>query len=257
MFCQNCGKELLEESKFCLNCGTKVLSTEDGNTDTESNISKGDKQKGQEQGGTIGAVRVEMNGIKITPQKIKPIIISTVVIVITILVVFLIYRNVSKNTYTTNLGHITRKMLDGAVIAEELTDITRAVWYNTIYEKSSSKTDKYTKTKKTGYYGDWYDFNSDFNASLRLLSQDPDIISQKSDLKKIREEVNELMKSLKNPPKELQNSYNDLDKLYRVFTLYTELAINPSGTLNSFTSKANDYSSEFLENYNILKIYIK
>ena len=56
MFCANCGKELLEKSKFCLYCGTKVLSTENGNTDTKSNISKGDKQKGQEQGGTIGTV---------------------------------------------------------------------------------------------------------------------------------------------------------------------------------------------------------
>jgi uncharacterized membrane protein len=43
MFCQNCGKELLEESKFCLNCGTKV-GTVDSNADMKNNISKGYKQ---------------------------------------------------------------------------------------------------------------------------------------------------------------------------------------------------------------------
>ena len=228
--CPECQKEISDKVKVCPQCGYPLVS-EPNNENTQ---------------------RVEVTNIKISSQKIKPIVIGTIVTVIVIVIAFLIYKNISKNTYITNLGNITQKMLEGGVIAEELTDLTRAVWRNTIYKDHNSRTDKYTI--KEGYT---YVFNDDFNTSLQRLAYDTDIISQKLDLKNIREEVNELMKLLQNPPKELQNSYNDLDKLYRAFTSYTELAINPSGTLTSFSSKINDCSSEFLESYNKLKIYIK
>lgn len=226
--CPECHKEISDKVKVCPHCGYPLVS-ESNNANTQ---------------------RVEVIGIKINSQKIKPIIISIIVVAIVILVGFLIYKNISKNNYITNLGTITQKMLEGGVIAEELTDLARDVWRNTIYKEYSARTEKYTFSSSGNY-------NSDFNASLRSLAHDPDVILKKTDLKNIREEVDELMKLLQNPPKELQNSYNDLDRLYRVFTSYAELAMNPSGSLTSFSSKINDYNSEFLENYNKLKIYIK
>jgi len=221
-------KGISDKVKVCPHCGYPLVS--------ESNSGN--------------AHRVEVTSIKISSKKIKPIIISVIVAAIVILIAFLIYKNISKNTYLTNLGNVTQKMLEGGVIVEELADLSRDVWRNTIYKEYNSRTEKYTFSSSGSY-------NSDFNASLRLLSQDPDIILKKANLEDIRKEVNELMKLLQNPPSELQSSYNDLDKLYRVFTSYAELAINPSGDLTSFSSKISDYNSEFLENYNKLKIYIK
>jgi hypothetical protein len=228
IYCPECQKEISNKVKACPHCGYPLIS--------ESN--------------NDNAQRVEVTSISINSQKIKPII-GTVVLAIVILIVFFIYKNISKNTYIANLGKITEKMLDGAVIAEELTGLTSDVWYNTIHEDFSSKTDKYTRDKERGY-----GWNS-FNKSLELLAKDPDIISKKSKLNNISKDVNELMELLNDPPRELQNSYNDLDKLYGAFTSFVNLAINPSGSLNSFTLKVNDHSSQFLESYNKLKMYIK
>jgi len=226
--CPECQKEISDKVKACPHCGYP-FSNESSEETTQ---------------------KVEVTNININSQKIKTIIIGTIIIGIIIVICILIFNNVRKNNYVSNLGIITKKMLDGGVIAEELTGLTHNVWYNTIYEKRSAKTDKYTMVSPSSF---WRDFNS----ALNSMALDSDIKAKKRELEKIREDVDNLMKLLNNPPKNLQNSYNDLDKLFRSFTSFVELAINPSGSLTSFTSKVNDTSSQFMESYNKLRIYIK
>jgi DNA repair exonuclease SbcCD ATPase subunit len=226
--CPECQKEISDKVKACPHCGYP-LSNESSEENTQ---------------------RVEVTDIKINSQKLKPAITGVILIGLVIVIGILIFNNARKSNYITNLGIVTKKMLDGGVIAEELTGITHDVWYNTIYEKRNSRTDKYTMTSSTRFW-------SDFNSALLTLSSDSDIKSKKQELEKIRNEVENLMKLLNDPPKDQQNSYNDLDKLYRAFTSLVELAINPSGSLTSYTSNANNSNSEFMGSYNKLKIYIK
>ena len=226
--CPECQKEISDKVKACPHCGYPF-----------SNESSGENTQ-----------KVEVTDININSQKLKPVIKGTIIIGIIIVIGILIFNYVRKNNYVSNLGIITQKMLDGGVIAEELTGLTHDVWYNTIHKKRSTKTDKYTMTSSNNFW-------SDFNNALSMLAMDSDIIAKKRELEKNREEVNNLMKLLNNPPNDLQNSYNDLDKLFRSYTSFVELAINPSGSLTSFTSKVNDTSSQFMESYNKLKIYIK
>ena len=40
MFCSNCGKELIENSKFCANCGTQVGATLQPTQEATNQISK-------------------------------------------------------------------------------------------------------------------------------------------------------------------------------------------------------------------------
>ena len=218
--CPECQKEISDKVKACPNCGYPF---------SESNTQK-----------------VVITDVKLKSSKVIP---KIVIAGISIIVIFFITNGIRKNNYQTNLGIITKQMLDGGIIAEELTGLTHDVWYNTIYKKQNSKTDKFT--------GASYGFNSDFNLSLSSLSLDSDVRSKKRELENMRNKVEILMKKLQNPPKSLQNSYNDLDKLYRSFISYVELAINPSGSLTSFTSNVNKSSSDFIESYSKLKLYIK
>jgi len=226
--CPECQKEISDKVKACPNCGYPF-----SNESFEENTQK-----------------VEVTDIKINSQKLRPVITGVIIIGIIFFIGLLIFNNVKKSNYTTNLGIITKKMLDGGAIAEELTGLTRDVWYNTIYERRNSRTDKYTMVSSNSFW-------RDFNDALSSLARDSEIRSKKNELEKIRNEVENLMKLLINPPKDMQNNYNDLDKLYRSFTTFVDLAINPSGSLTSFTSKVNETSSQFMESYNKLKIYIK
>jgi len=153
-----------------------------------------------------------------------------------------------KNNYLKNLSTVIEKMNNGVIISQEITSITHEVWYNSIYKKYSWRTNDYTNSS--------YGFN-DFNISLGNLSRDQNIIAKKNNVKNIQLEVDELMKLLINPPQDFNNIYIDLDKLYRVFSSYTEIALNPSGSLTSFSSKLNDYDAEYVQSYNKMKIYIK
>jgi len=185
------------------------------------------------------------------------IIIISLIIIGGVSVGIYIYRNEKikrkeielKNNYLKNLSTIIEKMNSGVILSQEITSITHDVWYNTIYEKRSWRTDDYTKSS--------YGFNRDFNISLGNLSRDQNIIAKKSNISNIQLEVDGLMKLLLNPPQDLYNSYIDLDKLYRAFSSYTEIALNPSGSLSTFTSKVNDYDAEYVQCYNKMKIYIK
>ena len=226
--CPECQKEISDKVKACPNCGYPF-----SNESFEENNQK-----------------VEVTDIKINSQKLRPVITGVIIIGIIFFIGLLIFNNVKKSNYTTNLGIITKKMLDGGVIAEELTGLTHDVWYNTIYKRRNSKTDKYTMVSSNSFW-------RDFNDALSSLARDSEIKNKKNELEKICNEVENLMKLLINPPKDLQNNYNDLDKLYRSFTTFVDLALNPSGSLTSFTSKVNETSSQFMESYNKLKIYIK
>jgi len=200
-------------------------------------------------------------------RKSKNYIKTIIILIISLIIIggvsigIYIYRNESikknkivkelelKNNYLNNLSIVIEKMNSGIIISQEITAITHDVWYNAIFKKHSWRTDDYT----TSSYG----FNSDFNISLGNLSRDQNIIAKKSNIKNIQLEVDELMKLLINPPQDLENIYIDLDKIYRVFSSYTEIALNPSGSLSTFTSKINDYDAEYIQCYNKMKIYIK
>jgi RNA polymerase subunit RPABC4/transcription elongation factor Spt4 len=257
--CPECKKEISDKDKACPHCGYPLVSESASDitqnvevTDTTKIIATTDKTQ-----------KVEAAGTSKKSKKTKPIIIgaiaAAIVVVIGIFVGLFIYKRISENTYLTNLENtkktylrnlrtIGQKMWDGYSIAFDLTKLTHDVWYNTIYEKSSPETDKFTKTGRK--------FNDDFNTSLRLLSQDADVKSKEAKLEIIQGEVMGLMGLLNDPPEELRNAYNDLDKTYRSFNNFVDLAImRGNHSYNSFSSKRDECLSELEGNLRKLATY--
>ena len=140
-------------------------------------------------------------------------------------------------------------MLKGAGDAEDCGNLIKNVWYNAIYKEKDDETDKYTRPK--GY------FVSDFNEALGNLFSDTSFKSKISSIEDSQKTVSSLMKELKNPPEEYKEAYEAISKFYDAYISLTNLATNPTGSLQSFSTNFNDADTETLNCYNAMKLYLE
>lgn len=228
--CLECGAIITDEMEVCSNCGCPI-----------------EKERTDE------PQQVEVTNVKLTVDKKKTqkmlfIIGAIVVIAVAIVSIKGITRNYEKKIYAKNYEKVVGLMLGGASDAESACSLIHDVWYNTIYEEDSSKTDKYTKDSS----GIFYD---DFNTSLMVLMLSDSFTSDIDDIKENQEQVQKLMKEMKNPPEEYEDAYSALKTFYDAYTNFVGLAIDPSGNLSSYTSNINDADTETLNAYKATLLY--
>lgn len=268
--CPNCGEQISDKAKKCVHCGTVLVPEEkkccpDCGAELEEGMDTCPKcgcpieniieiEKTPQQ--------VEVTGVKITKKSKKIIVIATIAVIVAAIITAIGVQTHKNNVaakaaeaqkqseeYGTNLNMAAYSMLSGASDAEICGNLIKQVWYNAIYEKSDSKTDKYTKPK--GYYV------SDFNDALQNLFSDSSFSSQIADINDNKDTVNSLMKKLKNPPEEYKDAYESLSKLYDVYISLTNLATDPTGSLQTYSQNFNDADNETLNCYNALKMYLE
>lgn len=217
ILCEECGINYEIKSLACPNCGCP-----------NSNI-KQKKQKRKHKGITIFAV------------------------IITLIAIFVFGFSVSQKVkeieYYSNMEYVSYTMLNGAAKAENTGNLIKSVWYNTIYEKRDSETDKYTM--KNGKFVD------DFNVSLSNLFADEKFVSLISEIKLNQSEVTDLMKKLKNPPKKYEEAYTVLKTYYDNYIKMTKSVINPTGSLKTFSEDFNTYASDTVNSYEKMKLYLE
>lgn len=234
--CKECGFELEENATVCSGCGCPVDT--ENNDCSNSNFSENaelKKAKGKKK-------------VKIIIALIAVIlIVGSVTAVGIVQYQIKIEDNVKK--YGDNLELAADAMLLGASESETCANLIKKVWYNTIFKESDYETDKYTKPD--GY------FVSDFNESLGNLYWDSDFVNKISDIKENKETVNSFMKKLKNPPEEYEEAYDALKELYDSYLSLTNLATDPSGSLQTYSSDFAEADKETLNCYNAVKIYFE
>ena len=241
--CRECGAPLKVDDIICSKCGCPV----------EENEKVQESQKVQQ---------VEVTKVNLGSNFSKKTIIIIIVAFLALIGIGFGIKTVNENKaaveakkaseeYEKNLETITLKMLTGAADAEECGNLIKSVWYNSIYKKADSKTDKYTR--KNSGYGSFYD---DFNDALSNLFSDSYYSSKIENIKKNQNEVNDLMKKMKNPSEEWKESYDDLKDYYDDYLYFTNLVINPSGSLQTFSSNFNDADTNALNGYNKMKQYL-
>lgn len=136
-------------------------------------------------------------------------------------------------------------MLTGASTAEEAGTLIHDVWYDTIFDEHNADTSKYTSG------------NSDFNDSLSELFSDEEFQDKIASIKSNQATVKELMQELTNPPAEYEEAYNTLKDYYDAYLELTNLAISPTGSLQSYTDDFNEADSNVLKYYNAMDVYIE
>ena len=237
--CAECGAELEEGTKECPNCGCPV-----------EEINASDTQEKPQ--------KVEVTGVKVT-KRVKVIVgILVALLLVGGATIFGVNQYQKKKaaeeyeqrveSYAANLELATYSMLTGASEAETCGNLIKQVWYNSIYEKRDDATDKYTRPK--GY------FVSDFNDALGNLFSDTSFQSKISSIEDNQKTVNSLMKELKNPPEEYKDAYEAISELYDAYISLTNLATDPSGSLQTFSANFNEADTETLNCYNAMKLYL-
>lgn len=237
--CMECGAELEEGMIECPNCGCPVetLSEQDANERPQ---------------------KVEVTGIKVT-RKIKCIIgIVAALLVVVSVIIFGVTQYQKKKAaedyeqrveeYSDNLKLATVTMLTGADAAESSGNLIKQVWYNAIYKKKDDETDQYTRPKEC--------FVSDFNEALDNLYADSSFTSKISGIKDNQDKVNALMKKLKNPPDEYKDAYGAISDFYDAYISLTNCAIEPSGSLQTYSSTFNDADTSALNAYKAMELYL-
>ena len=258
--CKECGKEISEHATVCPHCGYPLAKEEP----IVQNLTKENSGDG-----------VIADSTKPRHSKIIPIVIVSAIVVIAAIIAVILIKNAQEkaksesiaaseaaaessrleeerintyNEYVTNLEAARFAMLNGAAKSEEVCNLTKAVWYNTIYEKSDSKTDKYTKTA--------FGFNSDFNTSLEKLYASDEIALAISELKANQKVVEDLIKSLQLPTDEFSECYKTVMEMYGAYSSFVQLAISPSGSLQTYSENFATYDNNLMTIYDKLGVQI-
>lgn len=260
--CPNCGTDVSDKAKQCPNCGETLQTQKVVKLCEECGYELDDNT-------TIcpkcGCPVPESEEQKKTRKK-KKIIISVIAILVVILALIAIVcvvkvtnqkkaeeaaaaaeaaRVQAVNDYASNLELASFTMLTGASTAEEAGTLIHDVWYDTIFDEHNADTSKYTSG------------NSDFNDSLSELFSDEEFQDKIASIKSNQATVKELMQELTNPPAEYEEAYNTLKDYYDAYLELTNLAISPTGSLQSYTDDFNEADSNVLKYYNAMDVYIE
>ncbi len=228
--CPECNKEISDKVKACPHCGFPLVE--------EEKIEA-----------PMTPQQVEVTGVKLATKSYKkPVIIGLVILILVIAAFFGIkYLNEQKaerayqeafNNYIDNIILFQIMSLSGAADAESYTGLMGNVWRNAIYEEKDGSTDKYTRPN--GYFVD------DFNTALYNLQTAASSKSTVSEIKENQDNVQKLMKDLQNPPAGLERCYDTITELYSAYKGLTDLAVNPTGSLTSFTESRRDKIDGYL-----------
>lgn len=151
--------------------------------------------------------------------------------------------------YSENLRNVVQTMLIGAADAESCCNLIVQVWNNAIWEKADSETDIYTRPE--GH------FVTDFNDALDNLFSDPDFCAQINSIMENQETVNSIVGLLANPPEEYKSAYESLAKCYDAYRRFINMAVNPTGSLNTFSADFDDADKEFMRCYQAMDFYLQ
>ena len=276
--CPNCGEPISNRAKKCIHCGFEFTPQErEYCADCGAELEKGAAVctkcgcpvEKDESTSSVVPQKVEVTRINVTEKAKKAVAIFVVIMVILLITVFGIQQIQKQNAakeaeraaieaaeeaervsqeYSENIKLATITILSGAANAETCGNLIIRVWRNAIYEERDSDTDKYTRPN-----GRWV---SDFNEALKLLFSESGFTSKITNIESDQERVQSLMKNLKNPPAEYKDAYDAISKLYDAYVKLSNLAVNPTGNLQTFSQNFNDADTETSNCYSAMKIYL-
>ena len=229
--CEECGAELPEGATACPVCGCPVSVPQ------------------PEAPQRVSVAKFELNKLSAnTKRNILICAVALAVVVALILGIGAISRNSSSKSYKKALASAVSSIYASGLQAESCCSLIHDVWSNTIFNKDSYTTDKYTKTAGV--------FNDDFNTSLLMLFLDTDFTRKTDSIKSSQTKIEEKIKALQSPSEENKAAHDALMNLYDAYIELSNMAINPSGNLNSYTTNYNDADAAFAKYYKAIQIYV-
>ncbi|MGN0611782.1 MAG: hypothetical protein ACI4JI_08365 [Ruminiclostridium sp.] len=154
-----------------------------------------------------------------------------------------------KTSYKDNVIIASYAIVNSAIECEDICILTQKVWRNSIHQEHDSETDKFTT--KDGYF-----FYDDFNDALNNLADDSTYKSDVDSVKEAQDTILEMMKYLKDTPEEFSDEYASLKELYSAYQSLSQLAVNPTGSYNSYSDSYTQADTEVGKCYDNMRLYI-
>ena len=245
--CPNCKNPVSDKAAVCPNCGyagmgqcadaQNKIKCEDCGNEFENNLVSC----------PVCGCPASISGVK--KGKKKTVVIS---VIIFLLIVCALGINFTKQAalteYNANMTEAAQTMLDGAAKAENVGNLVKSVWNNAIYKKRDDTTDKYTM--QNGKFVD------DFNDALKNLYDDSEQNEIIAEIRDNQNQVAGLMRALKNPPKKYEEAYSILKTFYDNYVKLTNSAVNPTGSLKTFSEDFNRYDTDTVNAFENMKLYL-
>ena len=151
--------------------------------------------------------------------------------------------------YQEAYNQIVKDMMDSALIAEKDGNLLKTVWYNTIFQVRDSSTDPYTMVDGK--------FETNFDVTLERLFDDEDYGASIAELAQSKAKIKEDMKAMVNPPEEYEEAYKPLKEMYDSYLEFTDLVLNPKGSLKEFNEAFLEADKEMGKKYNDVELYVR
>ena len=151
--------------------------------------------------------------------------------------------------YQTSYNQLVSNMLQDAVLAENIGNLTVKVWNNAIWQKRDADTDKFTMVNDQ--------FVADFNDALTNLASDESFSSDISTLSENHQQTKALMKEMLDPPEGYENAFKALEGMYNAYINLTNIVLSGNGSLESYSNEFSEADKELSEQYQAADLYVK
>lgn len=268
--CPACGKEISEQAAFCVHCGIKLERAPKENSPTifcpecgtqipaestvcprcgfpiESRVANASKNAPKDVSNDAAQEVLSSDSatVQSTPKGRRKAPVIAVVIAVAIVAVLAIgytintaRQNSAYNQYIDDLNTGMDLMLNGAAAAEGLCNTTMRVWHAAIFEHTEYGWDSDIRQ----YYA------SDFNDALENLYSDSSTINTVQSIKDNQDRVDEVYRRLQNPPEGLENAYAAFEEMHDSYVTLTRLAVNPTGSYQSYSDDFREADSACVE----------
>ena len=248
--CPNCQKEISDKATACPSCGFVIPKSQNnfcgecGNPlPFGANVCPNCGCPVNDETAPVQQVEVTLN------KKSKKGVVTCIIILIAVVAAgALFYVKYQSYRYESTLKETIRLIATSSVETEEAGGLIHDVWYNTIFEKSDSATNKYTKNSRGEY-------NDDFNDSIENLYNDSEFTSKISSINEDREEIIANMKELTNPPDKYKEAYLSLKTLYNDYMEFSDIVIEPDGTIFTYTESFNEADEKIGKDLEAIRVY--
>jgi uncharacterized protein YcfL len=159
--------------------------------------------------------------------------------------------------YEANLQDVAEQMFNNAAEAERLLNQYSFIWQSSIEERTGipvysliEGTDMTEAEIHEYFYLTSFDtVAGDFSSNINTLLVYFEDKGELSKLTELSEETKEKIQELTEPPKGYERAYEEVLDMFTFTEEYIEMALNPTGSLQTFNEEINNLSSEILSKY--------
>lgn len=185
-----------------------------------------------------------------------------VLLPMSLLIFILVGCNSQGAQYKEDLQTVADEMLDNATKTEAILDQYAVVWDHSIKSKGAIPVAEMTAL--TGFeqsdVEEYFEINTagnipeDFSTNIHSLNAYYEDSGELEDIRNAADSIKSKMAELNDPPGEFEKAYDEVLNMYNYTEEYIEMALNPSGSLQSFNENKNQLASDIISVYKRIEV---